>query len=150
MQTTALPLLIEQSRELRDKLAAAVSHGTRALQQAQATLDQLGRFREDTLARSPTGRVGGFSADRLHDWQLFMTRLDEALDLQRAECERRAQALAMRQQQLADGQRRLMAFEALAARQAAERQRRQARQAQRDSDEFAARATRVPSIPETQ
>ena len=146
----ALPLLIERAREARDRLAAAARAAALDVQQADATLQHLATFRADYLRRSPTASVGGFSADRLHDWQRFMTRLDEALDLQRAECERRAQALAMRQQQLADGQRRLMAFEALAARQAAERQRRQARQAQRDSDEFAARATRVPSIPETQ
>ncbi len=149
MRNDALPLLIDRARTLRDQLAAAAAQATQALQQSEQTLDQLGRFREETLARCPTARVGGFSADRLHDWQRFMTRLDEALSLQRAECERRRQSLALRQQHLAEGQRRLMAFEALETRQAMERQRKQARQAQRDSDEFAARALRLQPTPET-
>ncbi len=140
-----LPLLIERALEARDQLAAAARQATQAVQQAEATLAQLTTFRADYLRRSPTGSVGGFTADRLHDWQRFMTRLDEAMALQREDCERRRQVEAMRQQQLAEGQRRLMAFEALAARQAAEQNRRQARQAQRDSDEFAARAIRIPS-----
>ncbi len=144
----ALPLLIERAREARDQLSAAARAATLSLQQAQATLDQLTAFRADYLHRSPTATVGGFSADRLHDWQRFMTRLDEALAMQGEDCERRRQVEAQRLQQLAEGQRRLMAFEALAARQAAERDRRQVRQAQRESDEFAARAIRIQSRPE--
>ncbi len=144
----ALPLLIERAREARDQLSAAGPAATLAVQQAQATLQQLTAFRADYLQRSPTATVGGFSADRLHDWQRFMTRLDEALALQQEDIERRRRLEALRLQQLSEGQRRLMAFEALAARQAAERDRRQARQAQRDSDEFAARAIRIPSRPE--
>lgn len=143
-----LALLIERAREARDQLSAAARTATLAVQQAQATLHQLTAFRADYLNRSPTATVGGFSADRLHDWQRFMTRLDEALAMQREDVERRRQLEALRLQQLSDGQRRLMAFEALAARQAAERDRRQARQAQRDSDEFAARAFRIQSRPE--
>lgn len=143
-----LPLLIERALEARDQLAAAARAATQAVQQSQATLEQLTHFRADYLKRSPTGHVGDFSADRLHDWQRFMTRLDEAMAMQREDCERRRQVEALRIQQLAEGQRRLMAFEALAARQAAERDRRQARQAQRESDEFAARAIRIHSRPE--
>ena len=56
---------------------------------------------------------------------------------------------AMRQRQLVDGQRRLMAFEALAARQALARTQKQQRQAQRESDEFAARALRIHTAPES-
>lgn len=143
-----LPLLIERALEARDQLAAAARQATQAVQQADATMLQLTNFRADYLGRSPTATVGSFSADSLHDWQRFMTRLDEALAMQREECDRRRQAEAQRQQQLAQGQRRLMAFEALAARQAAELGRRQARQAQRDSDEFAARAIRIQSLKE--
>ena len=144
----ALPLLIERAREARDQLAAAARAATLAVQQGDATLQQLSTFRADYLRRSPTATAGSFSADRLQDWQRFMTRLDEAVEMQREDCERRRQVESLRQQQLSDGQRRLMAFEALAARQAAERERRQARQAQRDSDEFAARAFRMTSSPE--
>lgn len=143
-----LPLLIERAREARDQLAAAARAAALATQQAQATLEQLTNFRADYLGRSPTAGAGGFSADRLHDWQQFMTRLDEAVALQRQDCERRRQFEAMRQEQLAQGQRRLMAFEALALRQAQERDRRLARQDQRESDEFAARATRISPSPE--
>lgn len=144
----ALPLLIERALEARDQLAAAARAATQAVRQGEGTLAQLTTFRADYLRRSPTATVGGFSADRLHDWQRFMTRLDEAVAMQREDCERRRQLEALRVQQLAEGQRRLMAFEALAARQAAELARRQARQAQRDSDEFAARAIRIQSRPE--
>ncbi len=143
-----LPILIERAREARDQLSAAARAATLSVQQGEATLQQLATFRADYLLRSPTATVGGFSADRLHDWQRFMTRLDEAVAMQHEDCERRRQLESMRLQQLSDGQRRLMAFEALAARQALERDRRQARQAQRDSDEFAARAIRIQSLKE--
>lgn len=141
----ALPLLIERAKEARDRLATAARQATQAVQQAQAVLAQLETFRRDTLARSPLHGTRHFSADQLLDWQRFMARLDQALESQQGECERRRQHEAWRLQQLAEGQRRLTAFEALATREAQARELRLRRAQQREADAFAARAFRTPS-----
>lgn len=139
-----LPLLIERARQARDQLAVQSRQAAQRVQQAAATREQLESFRQDYLRRAP-GRAGQpTTADGLQDWQRFVTRLDQAIALQ-------VQDLAIRQQQaehaqvrLAEGQRRLTAFQALDTRQHAAQSQREQRAAQRDSDEFAARATLTP------
>lgn len=145
----ALPLLIERAKQARDQLAAAARQATLAVQQAQAVRAQLETFRQDTLARSPLQGTRHFSADQLVDWQRFMARLDQALESQQAECERRRQHEAWRLQQVAEGQRRLTAFEALATREAQARAQRLQRAQQREADAFAARAFRTHSVLES-
>lgn len=139
----SLPLLIDRARTSRDEQSLRARRATQALHQAQATLQQLEGFRADYLRRSPATSGQAIHTDGLQDWQRFVSRLDEAVALQRQEIEIRRHQDAEGQRLLLDAQRRLMAFEALAARQRAERERKAQRQAQHEADEFAARATRA-------
>jgi flagellar protein FliJ len=135
-----LPTLIERAQADCSRHATAVQQCSQALQQAQATLAQLDRFRDDYLGRSPVLCGQAVGGQRLADWQRFVSRLDDAIGLQRQELEIRqhqqAQALAL----LGQAHRRLMSFEALARRAAQQQQLRQDRRAQAETDEFASRA----------
>ena len=139
-----LPLLIERSRARRDALAAAAATAQRASQQADATLQRLQAFRQEYLARAPALRSGPQDADGVAGWQAFMASLDRALVQQGEACERSRQLQALRQRELAEGQQRLTAFEALATRQAQARLRRDLHNQQRETDAFAARAPGRP------
>ena len=142
-QPQVMPLLIEQARKRRDEQSARVQAASQGVQQALGTLRQLQDFRADYLRRSPASAGQAMHVDRLQDFQRFLARLEQAIAQQRQEIERRQQVQAQAQHFLAEDQRRLMAFETLAARQAGERERLARRREQRETDEFAARAPRV-------
>jgi flagellar FliJ protein len=137
---TLLPLLIDRATELRDQQARLSREAAAAAAATQTTLGRLEHFRQDSLARLPAATGQATDAQALVDGQRFMSRLDDAIALQRLECERREQRSAAGQQQLVASQRRLLAFEALVQRRAAAAQAREQRRAQQASDEFAARA----------
>lgn len=135
-----LPLLIEQAGAARDRQSLAVAQAGRAVQQAQATLDRLQDFRGECLARAPNARPGVADAGALDGYQQFVARLDHAIGVQGGEAALRGAQLDEQRTRLAACQQRLLAFEALLARQQRQSQARQARREQRDSDAFAARA----------
>jgi flagellar protein FliJ len=144
-----LPVLIERALSERDRTAMTSRQCAQALEQAHATLGQLERFREDYLRRSPVLAGQSIQAERLAEWQLFVSRLDHAIALQRQEIQIREHQQAHAQAQLGHAQRRLLSFEALAGRAARQHQLRQDRYAQKESDEFAARARRVEWLGES-
>lgn len=144
MKSQVMPLLIEQARKRRDEQSARVQAASQGVQQALGTLRQLQDFRADYLRRSPASAGQSMHVERLQDFQRFLARLEEAIGQQQQELSRRQQQLADAQAFLAEDQRRLMAFETLATRQADELERLARRREQRESDEFAARAQRMP------
>lgn len=143
MQSPVMPLLIEQARKRRDEQSARAQAALQGVHQALGTLRQLQDFRTDYLRRSPASSGQAMHVDRLQDFQRFLARLEQAIGQQRQEVERRQQVQAEAQRFLAEDQRRLMAFETLASRQAQERERLARRREQRETDEFAARAHRM-------
>ena len=144
MQAHVLPIVIQQARQSRDAQSARTVAALTAVQQAESTLRQLEDFRIDYLRRSPAASGETLQIERLLDFQRFVTRLDEAIAIQQNEAALRRHRQFESQQQLAEAQRRLLAFETLATRQAAEREHSARRREQRDTDEFAARAQHRP------
>jgi flagellar protein FliJ len=144
-----LPILIDRAQAERDRTAVASRQCAQALAQAHATLGQLERFREDYLRRSPVLAGHSFQAERLGEWQLFVSRLDHAIGLQRHEIQIREHQQAHAQAQLGHAQRRLLSFDTLARAAARQHQLRQDRYAQKESDEFAARAGRAQWLGES-
>jgi flagellar export protein FliJ len=137
-----LPLLIERATKFRDRQAAATQQARMSAQQAEATLDRLGAFRVDCLAQSPGGTLARTTGEALAGYQQFDARLDDAIGMQSREADHRYARFGEQQQLLSEAQRRLLAFEALQRRRTDERRAKEQRIAQRESDEFAARATR--------
>ena len=137
-----LPLLIERAAALRDRQAAATQQARLAADQAGTTLGRLESFRVDVLSQSAAGTMARTSGDSLAGYQKFVTRLDDAIGMQAQETAVRESRVGEQQALLLDAQRRLLAFETLQRRRAAQRDSRAQRKQQRESDEFAARAAR--------
>jgi flagellar protein FliJ len=138
-----LPFLIERASGERDRQARVARDTASAAAQAADTLTRLQDFRIECLGRSPAMAGHGATAQSLNDFQNFLTRLDEAIAMQRMEAAQREQRRAAAQQQLIERQQRVLAFETLKTRRSTAREAIAARKAQRDSDEFAARAARA-------
>ena len=135
----ALPILIETARAARDRQAASLAQAQLAAGQAQTTLQRLRQFRTDYLARSPAASLGRSDGQALAQYQLFFSRLDDAIALQQQEIELRQARVTVQQAQLVQRHQRLLAFETLAQRRASECETRELRRLQSESDEFAAR-----------
>ena len=135
-----LPTLIESARTARDRQAAQLRQAQGAVQQARTTLERLGQFRAECLARSAAGTLGHTDGPALGRYQRFIARLDEASALQQRELQLRTERAEREQQALVHCQQRLLAFQALAQRRLREREHRENRRLQREADEFAARA----------
>ena len=138
-----LPLLLERAEGERDRQGVSLRQAAQALQQAQATLGQLERFREDYLRRSPVAAGQALDAQRLMDWQRFVSRLDQALAMQRQELALRTHQEAQARQRLVQAQQRLMSLQALGRRWSQQQQARLDRCLQAEADAFAARAVRA-------
>ena len=136
-----MPRLLEQATTARDEQSRAVHRARAHAQQAVDTLARLDAFRAECLARTPAATLGRADGAQLADTQRFLSRLDDAIRLQRQESVLRDAAAVRQQQLLVQAQQRLLALQALAQRQADERRRREARRGQAEADEFAARAS---------
>lgn len=134
-----LPLLIERASQARDHQAALLREAEQALAQARQTQAQLEDFRAGCLQRAPGHQGASADSTTLTAHQTFVQRLDQVVQLQRGEQERRGGRADAARQALLQSQRRLLAFEALSRRQTDRRQAAADRQAQRGNDEHALR-----------
>jgi flagellar export protein FliJ len=134
-----LPILIETARAVRDRQSAVVAQARLACGQAQSTLQQLRQFRVEYLARSPAATLGHTNSQALSQYQRFFSRLDEAIALQLQEIDLREARVAAQQAQLVQCHQRLLAYETLDRRYAAEREAHELHRLQDEADEFAAR-----------
>ncbi len=135
----ALPLLIERAQEERDRVAAQAHQALQSMRQALGTLERLLQYRQECIARSPATR-GRADGQMLCDYQRFVSRLDEAVSMQKLECRHREERSATMQHELVQSQQRLTAYTTLAGRIARTALQKETRKAQVASDEFAARA----------
>ena len=135
-----LPVLISRAEATRDTEAARAQQAAMAVRQAHDTLRRLGEFRDELIGRSAAATLGRTDTDALAGYQVFMTRLGDAMSQQTREATRREQALASQQARLVEAQQRVLALQTLVRRRAATRDAKQARIEQRNTDDFAARA----------
>jgi flagellar FliJ protein len=135
-----LPLLIERAQAVRDRQAQLLRQAQQSAAQAQTTLQRLDAFRVECLSRSAAAQLGRTDATSLAGYQQFVGRLDDAIGMQGQEATLREAQAAEQQQRLLAQQRRVLAFESLARRDAQRQGRREQRQDRLEADEFAARA----------
>lgn len=134
-----LPLLIERAGKARDRQATLLREAELALAQACQTQAQLADFRAGCLQRAPGHQGKRADSTTLAAYQTFVQRLDQVVELQHGEEQRRGSRADAARQALLESQRRVLAFEALGRRLADRRQTAAARQAQRGNDEHALR-----------
>lgn len=137
--------LLELARQDEEKAARAMQDAQKRLAQSQQQLSTLGQYRQDYLDRLSHTQSQGISIAQLKDYQLFMGKLDTAMQQQEKEVQRCDQLVAATRQQWMDKRSRVQAFEALEVRHHATELKKELKQEQKLSDEFASRASRPSS-----
>jgi flagellar FliJ protein len=114
------------------------------LRAAEGKLEQLRQyFAEYRLSRS-AALTQGLTAARLKEYDVFLARLQEAMQSQALEVDRVQAAWESARLQWIEAHRREKAMEALAERHADEEQLRENRRDRKEQDEFAARVRPSP------
>lgn len=137
-----LQTILDLAEREADKSAARLGHLHAQKHQLEAKLNLLLQYREDYLARFRTDmRVNprGAGWDNFHD---FMDKLDTAITQQRAMVAHAHDLVLTGQAEHRDRQRRVQAFDTLAARHHSAEHQRAAQADQRSADEIAATTVR--------
>jgi flagellar FliJ protein len=127
-----------------DSAAGALRAQAARLRTGEAKLAELERYLAEYIAGRSQALARGVTAGLLHDYQAFVTRLEEAIAVQRREVERLRALWAAAQARWLELHRRERALAALAARHRADELLRAARLEQRRQDEFAGRQRAGP------
>jgi flagellar FliJ protein len=106
--------------------------------EAEATLAQLLAFQAEYRSTRERGLAQGLEADRLRDLDAFLTKLEQAIGLQRAEVERSDSRWQAEHAQWLELRRRQQALETLRQRHLRAQAASAARREQKQQDEFAA------------
>ena len=138
---TVLELMQVRSDEATLQLARLIA----SERDAKTKLDLLRNYRDDYAHRFRSAAQNGIGQREWHNFQEFLNRLDEAIELQ-------AQAVAQHERHTALGQRngqeprkKLRAFDTLAERHARREAQREQKSEQKQQDEIAARRRREDS-----
>ncbi|WP_028534012.1 flagellar export protein FliJ [Paludibacterium yongneupense] len=107
--------------------------------QAQGKMSQLDAFLSEYQQRLRDGGMRGMSISQWQDFQRFLARLQEAVQVQRGETDHAVQRFLLERQAWQDERKRLKAFEKLDEREAARLALAEARRSQKATDEFATR-----------
>jgi len=125
-----------------EKLDAAAERMRRAQAQhngAESKQRQLHEFLSEYQSRLKNGGVRGMGIDQWRDFQHFLRRLQEAVEIQQGEVERCLQRFLLERQAWQNERRQLKAYEKLMERERERESRAEAKRAQKMTDEFASR-----------
>jgi flagellar FliJ protein len=136
---SALDTLIELATKDSDEAARRLGRAVRAEGDAAQKLALLLQYRDDYAARFQANLMSGLSASGYRNFQLFLDRLDDAIQGQR-------QVVQMTQRRVGDersawqgSERKRMSYDTLAARALQAQELKNAKREQKQTDEFAAR-----------
>ncbi len=144
MHAPDLAMLIELAVTSRDAAAARRAQAATSLAQAQAQLDVLRGYARDYERRAQTTLTRGVDMAAQNNLRAFMARLQQAIDAQALEVQRRTAALAAADEELQQMQKRVKSMQALAERRRADARQRLARHEQKTQDEIARSARDRP------
>jgi flagellar FliJ protein len=140
MKRTPLEHLTERARQARDDAAGTAAGAHRAVDDARRTLELLTNYLDDHLQRGRSPAPTGIAQLRVREH--FTRKLDQAIDAQERQRSELQKIAELKQHQLAERQRRLLAFETLAERREVIKRLARERREQRHTDEIAARVRR--------
>jgi flagellar FliJ protein len=132
-------LLFNLAREKVDAAAERMRKAQANQVAAQGKLSQLNVFLQEYRQRLTDGGMRGMGISQWQDFQRFLRRLDEAVEIQQGEVDRCVQRFMLERQAWQNERKKLKAYEKLMAREAMRAQRAENRQLQKATDEFATR-----------
>ena len=132
---TVLDLMQIRADEATRDLARLIS----IEKDAKAKLEMLQQYRDEYAARFRESAQKGLTQREWHNFQQFLNRLDEAIDLQRKTVTTQTRNTAAGQSQWQQQRKKLKAFDTLSERHFASENARELKKEQKVQDEFAAR-----------
>ncbi|ARP94296.1 flagellar export protein FliJ [Bordetella genomosp. 13] len=141
-----LDMLIGLAKESTDEAARVLGRLNAERTQAERQLTMLYDYRQDYLQRLQQAMQTGMSAADCHNYQRFISTLDDAIGQQTNVLRVADDHLARGRQHWQQEQRKLNSFDALSQRQVRAEQVAENRREQRASDEYSARLMRGQAI----
>lgn len=145
---SALNTLIDLAHKESDEAAKRLAATLRAGEEAGQKLELLLQYRNDYAARCEADMASGISTTQLHNFQVFMQKLDTAIAGQQKVVDDARQRVAQARTAWQACEQKKMSFVTLAERANKEQIRRELYRDQKQNDEHAARRTlpkRTPS-----
>jgi len=137
MHNANLAMLIELAVTSRDAAAARRAQAATSLAQAQAQFELLRGYARDYERRAQTTLTQGIDMAAQNNLRAFAAKLQQAIDAQRLEVQRRSDALAAADEELRQAHKRVKSMQALAERRLADARQALARNEQKTQDELA-------------
>ncbi|GGP26223.1 flagellar export protein FliJ [Silvimonas amylolytica] len=129
-------LLLTLSREQREEAARLMQNAAARTETARQKLIQVEDYRSEYRARLTQSGQGGMTVTQWRDFQLFLSRLDEAAAQQKTEVERLQREYDKLKSAWQECEKKVKAFETLETRHNQSEIKREARQEQKLVDEF--------------
>ncbi|GLR14540.1 MULTISPECIES: flagellar export protein FliJ [Chitinimonas] len=129
--------LLELAIDKREDAARAISAALQRLEQARARRAQIEQYREEYRTRLTDTASRGMRIHQWNDFQLFLAKLDTAVEQQLAEEARCEAQLEARKQAWQACEREVKAYETLQDRHQSRETQREAKQDQKLTDEWA-------------
>lgn len=139
MANSKYALLLHLAQEKLDAAAERMRQAQAQQVSAEGKLQQLNDFLLEYQARLRIGGVHGMGINQWRDFQQFLLRLQDAVQVQQGEVERCIQRFMLEKQSWQNERKQLKAYEKLMERERERAQRAEARREQKFTDEFAAR-----------
>jgi len=136
---SALHTLIDLANKEADETAKRLGIALRAGEEAEQKLELLTQYRDDYAARCQTTLSTGISTTQLHNFQLFMQKLEHAIAGQQKVVADAKQKIAQARAVWQACEQKKMSFVTLAERANKEQLRRELWRDQKQNDEHAAR-----------
>lgn len=133
---TVLDLMQIRADEATRNLAKLIANE----KDAKAKLDMLQNYRDEYAARFRAAAQNGLSQREWHNFQQFLNRLDEAIDVQRKIVATQVMNTAAGQLQWQQQRKKLKAFDTLSERHHASENAKEMKREQKLQDEFASRS----------
>jgi len=132
----------QHARKSADEAARHVAECQRRLEDKQAKIDELLSYRDDYAHGLREKGRSGINAAQVNDYNLFMMRLNKAIDQQLVVLENTRKDLESSKQNWLDKQQRARALDTVVSRYERHERHQQSRREQQENDEHARRRLR--------
>lgn len=139
IQSSALDVLIELASAETDEAAKRLGQAIRACKDTEQKLELLLQYREDYAARFQASLTAGLTAAGYRNFQLFMDKLETAIDGQRQIVQEAQRQMGNQRSAWQASERKRMSYDTLATRAEKQEQQRESKRDQKQTDELAAR-----------
>jgi flagellar FliJ protein len=138
-QSSAFDTLIELATIETDEATKRLGLAVRAGDEAEQKLALLLQYREDYATRFRTSLASGLTAAGCRNFQLFLAKLDEAIDGQQKIVQQAHKRVGNERGAWQGCERKRMSYDLLATRAMKQQQLKDVRREQKQTDEYAAR-----------